>query len=69
MIIWIASYPKSGNTWVRALLSYYFFSKKKILNFDILKHNIPNFNIGDFVSENKNLFSIQFRICLKLIKH
>ena len=50
MIIWIASYPKSGNTWVRALLSYYFFSKEKSFNFDILKH-IPNFNIGDFVSE------------------
>ena len=51
MIIWIASYPKSGNTWVRALLSYYFFSKEKSFNFDILKH-IPNFNIGDFVNEN-----------------
>ena len=51
MIIWIASYPKSGNTWVRALLSYYFFSKEKNFNFDILKH-IPNFNIGDYVSEN-----------------
>ena len=49
MIIWIASYPKSGNTWVRALLSYYFFSKEERFNFDILKH-IPNFNIGDFVS-------------------
>ena len=49
MIIWIASYPKSGNTWVRALLSYYYFSKKEDFNFDILKH-IPNFNIGDFVS-------------------
>ena len=21
MIVWIASYPKSGNTWVRAILS------------------------------------------------
>ena len=27
MIIWIASYPKSGNTWVRAFLANYF-SKK-----------------------------------------
>ena len=26
MIIWIASYPKSGNTWLRALLSSYFYS-------------------------------------------
>ncbi len=26
MIIWIASYPKSGNTWLRALLSSYYYS-------------------------------------------
>tara|TARA_B100000963_G_scaffold315277_1_gene294283 strand:+ start:10408 stop:11262 length:855 start_codon:yes stop_codon:yes gene_type:complete len=48
MIIWIASYPKSGNTWVRALLSYYFFSRNEKFDFNLLKH-IPNFNIGDFV--------------------
>jgi len=27
MIFWIASYPKSGNTWLRALLSSYYFSE------------------------------------------
>ena len=27
MIIWLASYPKSGNTWMRALLSSYLFEK------------------------------------------
>ena len=27
MIIWIASYPKSGNTWIRSLLSAYLFSE------------------------------------------
>ena len=26
MILWVASYPKSGNTWLRALLSSYYFS-------------------------------------------
>ena len=26
MIVWLASYPKSGNTWLRALLSTYFYS-------------------------------------------
>ena len=56
MIIWIASYPKSGNTWVRALLSYYFFSKQDDFKFDILRH-IPNFNIGDFVNENTKFSS------------
>ena len=27
MIIWIASYPKSGNTWVRAVLTSYYYTK------------------------------------------
>lgn len=27
MIFWIASYPKSGNTWLRALISSYFYSE------------------------------------------
>ena len=52
MIIWIASYPKSGNTWVRSLLAHYFFSKSEKFNFDLLKH-IPNFNTADFL-DNKN---------------
>ena len=42
MIIWIASYPKSGNTWLRALLSSYFYSENGIFNQDLLK-NIPQF--------------------------
>tara|TARA_A100001015_G_scaffold290630_1_gene363903 strand:- start:391 stop:1242 length:852 start_codon:yes stop_codon:yes gene_type:complete len=56
MIVWIASYPKSGNTWVRALISHYFFSKDKKFSFDLLKH-IPNFNVGDFISEKTPLKS------------
>ena len=36
MIIWIASYPKSGNTWIRSLLSSYFFSKDGNFNFNLL---------------------------------
>ena len=52
MIVWIASYPKSGNTWVRALVAHYFFSKDKKFNFELLKH-IPNFNVSDFISEKK----------------
>ena len=36
MIIWIASYPKSGNTWVRALLSTYLYSEDGDCNFKIL---------------------------------
>ena len=36
MIIWIASYPKSGNTWLRALLSNYLYSKDGKFDFDLL---------------------------------
>ena len=36
-IIWISSYPKSGNTWTRYFLSNYFFNKQKInSDFNIL---------------------------------
>ena len=27
MIIWLASYPKSGNTWLRSLIANYYFSE------------------------------------------
>ena len=32
MIIWIASYPKSGNTWLRSLISSYYFSEDGLFN-------------------------------------
>ena len=38
MIIWIASYPKSGNTWVRSIISSYFFSNTGEFDFSLLKH-------------------------------
>ena len=42
MIFWIASYPKSGNTWLRTLISAYYYSKNGIFDQSILK------NIGQF---------------------
>ncbi len=42
MIFWIASYPKSGNTWLRTLISTYYYSKDGIFDQSILK------NIGQF---------------------
>ena len=42
MIVWIASYPKSGNTLLRSMLSAYFFSTDGIYNFDLIK-NIKQF--------------------------
>lgn len=48
MIIWLASYPKSGNTLLRSILSAYFFSKDGNFDFEQLK-NIKTFpRIGFF---------------------
>ena len=37
MIIWLASYPKSGNTWVRSFLSAYYYSSDGKFTFELLK--------------------------------
>ena len=42
-IFWIASYPRSGNTWMRAILSSLFFTKDGKFDEILLKH-IPNFD-------------------------
>ena len=42
MILWLASYPKSGNTLVRSILSAYFFSNNGKFDFNLLK-NIKQF--------------------------
>ena len=39
-IFWVSSYPKSGNTLLRAILSSIFFTNDGLFNFDLLK-NIP----------------------------
>ena len=55
MFIWLASYPKSGNTLVRSLLGAYFFSKDGVYNFDLIK-NIKQFpNAGLFESLGLNI--------------
>ena len=38
MICWLASYPKSGNTYLRALLASYFFTEDGNFDFEILKN-------------------------------
>ena len=37
MIIWLSSYPKSGNTFVRSLLASYFYTKDGSFNFNLLE--------------------------------
>ena len=50
MIIWLASYPKSGNTWVRSFLSAYYYSKDGKFDFELLK-KIKQFPSRDFFGE------------------
>ena len=61
MIIWIASYPKSGNTWIRSLLSSYLFSKNGDFNFDLLKY-IARFSVDYLPAQIGNKINQQERI-------
>jgi len=56
MIIWLASYPKSGNTLVRSLLSAYFFSEDGKYTFDQIKniHQFPDVNLFKNLGINVN---------------
>ena len=56
MIIWLASYPKSGNTWLRALLSSYFFSSNGDFNLKMLE-NIKSFPTEDNFKNYKDKFN------------
>ena len=51
MIIWLASYPKSGNTYVRAFLSAYYFSKDGQFEFSQIS-NINQFPRKEFLDQN-----------------
>ncbi len=54
MIIWLASYPKSGNTLLRAMLSAYLFSKDGLFDFELLKgiKQFPNHDIMEDLNIN-----------------
>ena len=49
MIIWLASYPKSGNTYVRSFLSAYYFSKDGVFDFNQIT-NIKQFPDSEFIN-------------------
>ena len=64
MIVWLASYPKSGNTLVRSMLAAYFFSNDGVYNFDLLR-NIKQFpqialfqRMGINIQDEKKLLKI-----------
>ena len=46
MIIWLSSYPKSGNTLLRSILATYFFSTEGEFQFDLL-YKIEQFPLID----------------------
>ena len=55
-IIWLTSYPKSGNTWLRFLISNYFFNPKRKFMLNIIK-SIKNFpteeELGKFIKKSE----------------
>ena len=67
MIFWIASYPKSGNTWIRALISTYLYTDGKEFNFDLLL-NIPKFTQEKYISPLIKLEKIK-KNPLEITKH
>ena len=53
MIVWIASYPKCGNTWVRSFLSAYYYSSNGNFEFELLKH-VKQFPTREFFGRKLN---------------
>ena len=56
MIVWLASYPQSGNDFVRSLLSSYIFSKDGTFDFELLKNIdlFPNNSLFEQLGVNVN---------------
>ena len=67
MIFWIASYPKSGNTWLRALISAYYYSKDGNFS-ELLIKNIGQFPEKKYFKDfdyNKNIITDTTRFWIK----
>jgi len=58
MICWIASYPKSGNTWIRALISTYLYSENGEFNFSLLE-KVPKFIQDKYFSPLIKLYELK----------
>lgn len=56
MIIWLASYPKSGNTWVRSIISSLIYTENGLFSFDLLQ-KIPQFPTQKYFKDFTNDFS------------
>ena len=49
MIIWLSSYPKNGNTWLRSLISSYYYTKDGLFLGDKQLQNIQQFPTKKFM--------------------
>tara|TARA_Y100000590_G_scaffold105953_1_gene120630 strand:+ start:5595 stop:6419 length:825 start_codon:yes stop_codon:yes gene_type:complete len=60
MIIWISSYPKSGNTWVRAFLSAYLDESNDEFKLSLINKigEFPDHNILSKYMESKNFHNL-----------
>ena len=67
MIIWLASYPKSGNTYVRAFLSAYYFSENGQFDFSQIS-NIDQFPHEKFFKQKVNSISEASKLWLPIQK-
>tara|TARA_A100001234_G_scaffold159516_1_gene140898 strand:- start:633 stop:1490 length:858 start_codon:yes stop_codon:yes gene_type:complete len=75
MIVWLASYQKSGNTLLRSMLASYFFSSDGVFNFDLIKNikQFPDINLfkdSDINTDDedeviKNYIKVQKKISKK----
>ena len=49
MIIWLSSYPKNGNTWLRSLISAYYYTNDGFFLGDQQLKNISQFTIKKYL--------------------
>ena len=72
-IFWISSYPKSGNTWIRAIITSLFFTKNGKFIFELLKYCnvfdqphrysfVEKINYNDFLRINNINIVSKYRI-------
>ena len=65
MIIWIASYPKSGNTWIRLFLNSLIYSDNSSIDINDIKIRLfPIRKDFESLSENINDVNELIRNCL-----
>ena len=69
MIIWLASYPKSGNTWLRSMIASYFYTNTGEFDFSLLNYidQFPSFdhfkNYEDTFEKPEDISHIVNKLC------